>query len=188
MKCSYHRFFIPAIAYACVFLFVLIAGSIASSYLYIVLLFIPLLDPHWKAPDIRLHSRLELYILLLCLLITAALLFKMPGYLEYFLVMLILTAMPEEWFFRVYLLNRIGLNLRGNMLVSVAFSLLHGLTQNIYMMFLVFIPSMIFGYVYIRLRNMYVVILLHALSNLIFIIYLNKWLTDLIGLMEDIIL
>ncbi len=61
-----------------------------------------------------------------------------------------------------------------NVVSSLLFTLLHIPLQG-GVGLLVFFPSLLFGYVYQRSRNLIVVVLLHALANLFFIIYIRGW-------------
>jgi membrane protease YdiL (CAAX protease family) len=90
--------------------------------------------------------------------------------------MLVFTAIPEEWFFRGYLLKRVERGIYGNIIVSVAFVMLHLLSQNYTIALMVFFPSLLYGWVFQKTGSLITVIMLHALSNLLFIVYLRDGL------------
>ena len=164
---------IPLVSYSIIFLALLQSIPFLSNYIYLLLLVLPILDPYWKMPNLRYVSRSCILFSLLCIFLASLLLIYDSSYIEYFFSMLVLTALPEEWFFRAYLLSRIGLNFRGNVIVSIAFSLLHGFNQNFLMIFLVFAPSLAFGWVYQQTKSIYITVLLHALSNLVYVIFIK---------------
>lgn len=173
---KYKKVLVPVIAYLVILGVLLFAGDTGSKYLFVLLLFIPFLDLHWSLPRLILKTRRDLILVFACLLIAGLLLILDPDYIIYFVTGTIFTALPEEWFFRGYLLRRAGMGFRGNIIVSLGFSILHGISQNIITAFLVFLPSLGYGWVYQKTNNIYLVILLHSISNLIFLLYLREWL------------
>lgn len=78
----------------------------------------------------------------------------------------LIAAIPEEWFFRYYLQQKLGNNAQGIIVTSCLFSLSHGLSLTWNMALMVFPASVFFGYVFLKSRDFVLVILLHALSNL----------------------
>ncbi|MCI0454173.1 MAG: CPBP family intramembrane metalloprotease [Candidatus Dadabacteria bacterium] len=91
---------------------------------------------------------------------------------EFFLV-----ALPEEVFFRSYLQEKIGNNLRGVLIVSLLFAIAHfvvicvgggysgvGCLKTL----LTFFPSIIMGFMYARSGTLWGSITFHYLSNVIF--------------------
>ncbi len=142
-----------------------------------LMLFLPLFDRGWHSPKI-FCSRLQLISWSLCLLAASAILFFNPAMLGIALTTLLLTALPEEWFFRGYFMSRLeraGFNsLYANLGASTLFALLHVPTQGLFGLS-VFIPSLFFGWVYQRSRDLVLVILLHALSNIIFFAYIQDY-------------
>ncbi len=160
-------------------------GQIQHYVLVGILLFWPLLDPHWRPPrlsSLKLHR--ITWIVIICF--ATVLLVLQPQYLSFALTSLLFAALPEEWFFRGYLLVQIqrylnqssGYHLHANLLSSLVFSLIHGLTQNWVLAGLVFFPSLVFGWLYQRSRDIVLVILIHALSNLVFIMFIKKQLSQ----------
>jgi len=143
-----------------------------------LMLFLPLLDRGWRSPKI-LYGRFNLITWSLCLLCASGILLLHPAMLAMALTTLLLTALPEEWFFRGYFMSRleqVGFNtLYANLGTSTLFALLHVPTQGLFGLS-VFFPSLFFGWVYQRNRDLVLVILLHALSNIVFVIYLRKYI------------
>jgi len=121
-----------------------------------------------------------------------------PDYTVAAISTLLLTALPEEWFFRAYFMTRLENyimesfcrkdtppstqffnhfhrnypGLSANILTSTLFALLHTPTQGWFGL-TVFFPSLFYGWVYQKTKNLLLVILLHALSNIVFFIYLS---------------
>lgn len=146
-----------------------------------VMLFFPLLDRHWRLP---IFPRTPLnYACWLALLITAgALLLWQPQHLEYALSTLLTAALPEEWFFRAYFMTRMetthwGRGWRANIIVTILFSGLHALTRGWLVGLSVLAPSLAYGWLYQRTRDLPLLVLLHALSNLIFVMFLSRYFT-----------
>ena len=146
-----------------------------------VLLFFPLVDRHWRAPE--LPSRPMNYATWLVLLLMAAtLLLWQPQHLELTLSTLLTAALPEEWFFRAYFMTRIqemrwGRGWRANVIASLLFSGLHALTRGWLVGLSVLTPSLVYGGLYQRTRDLPFIVLLHALSNLIFVMFLSRYFT-----------
>lgn len=161
-----------------------LAGGAAFSYpgrdyvLIGLMLFLPLFDRAWKPPEISRDKR-QGWISLGLVLSGAALLVWKPEYLSFGVTTLLLAALPEEWFFRAYFMTRLGQGWRANLAASLLFSLLHGLTQGWPAAARVFVPSLFFGWLYQRTGNIVLLILVHALSNLVFIVYLAGYLEEI---------
>ncbi len=164
---------------------VILAGGALASYagrVYVldgIMLFFPLTDPHWKPPAIPC-GRYHLLGWTVVLLSAAALLTWRPGYGTYTAAMIITAALPEEWFFRAYFMTRIGQGWWPNILASLLFSLMHGITWGWITAILVFIPSLFYGWLYQRTRDFPLLIATHALSNIVFMMFLagliHRWL------------
>lgn len=90
------------------------------------------------------------------------------------ILILLTAAVPEEWFFRVYFQTRLGNTYRAIFLSSVVFSMAHAISISIVHGLLVFIPSLIFGYVFKVTNNFILVVLLHLASNLIYLYYIDN--------------
>lgn len=111
--------------------------------------------------------------LLICGL--ALLLAWRPSELPFALSTLLMAAIPEEWFFRAYFMPRMGLGIRANVIASALFSLMHGLTRGWTAAVQVFAPSLFYGWLYQRTNDLPLLILVHALSNLIFVMFLTGY-------------
>lgn len=148
-----------------------------------VMLFFPLLDRHWRSPG--LPSKPMNYATWLgLLLIAAALLLWRPQHLEFALSILLTAALPEEWFFRAYFMTRLqetrwARGWRANIVASILFSGLHMLTRGWLVGLSVLLPSLLYGWLYQRTRDVPLIVLLHALSNLIFVMFLSRYFTFL---------
>ncbi|VAX09671.1 hypothetical protein MNBD_GAMMA25-2407 [hydrothermal vent metagenome] len=141
-----------------------------------LMLFLPLLDRNGLLPEF-IFTRIKLLLWGLCLLSASGIILFNPAMLGMALATLILTALPEEWFFRGYFMSRLeqsGFNsLYANLGTSILFALLHLPTQGLFGLG-VFFPSLFFGWVYQRSRDLVLVILLHALSNIFFFAYIKN--------------
>ena len=88
-------------------------------------------------------------------------------------------AFPEEWFFRGYLLTRLQTikpeqKLVANIISSLIFSLLHAMTRGMSIAIEVFVPSLLFGWFYQKTNDLLLCILLHTISNIVFVLYLKQ--------------
>jgi membrane protease YdiL (CAAX protease family) len=106
----------------------------------------------------------------------AGMLLWQPQHAGFALATLLLAALPEEWFFRAYFMVRLGNGWRANLIATVLFCLLHGLTQHWTTALLVFVPSLFYSWLYQRTRDLPLLILVHGLSNLVFVMFLSKYL------------
>lgn len=144
------------------------------------MLFLPLLDRAWRIPAPPLSP--SHYLGWAALLITGiAILAWRPSFIPFALPALFVAALPEEWFFRAYFMTRIGMGLPANGAATALFALLHGLTRDWATAFLVFIPSLFYGWLYQRTRDLPLLILVHALSNLVFAMFLSQYFGDFTG-------
>lgn len=91
---------------------------------------------------------------------------------------LFFVALPEEVFFRGYLQEKLGNNLKGVAIVSVFFALGHFFTLCVASGFiggicaqsvLTFFPSLIMGYLYARTGTLWGSIIFHFLSNIVYV-------------------
>jgi len=164
-----------------------------TTVLTALMLFLPLFDRTWSLPRLNINkSKLFLWLMLLVAGLTLVALNS--DYANYAVSTVLFAALPEEWFFRAYFMQRLGQILRGtqclfikqkimggkipgylpaNILTSTLFASLHMPTQG-WVGLSVFFPSLFYGWVYQKTRDLILVILLHALSNIIFIIYLAE--------------
>ncbi len=149
-----------------------------------LLLLLPFLDRSWQSPDWQ--SQKSNFSITVVLFASYSLLIALnleDLYLA--LSLLFLIALPEEWFFRAYLMVRIqtffkdwngssSIALWGaNITSSALFALMHTPTQGLFGL-TVFFPSLVFGWVYQKSNNLIIVILLHSISNLVFMLYLRE--------------
>lgn len=98
--------------------------------------------------------------------------------MQFALATLLMAAVPEEWFFRAYFMVRVGRGWSANLTSSLLFSLLHWLTHDWLVALLVFVPSLFYGWLYQRTRDLLLLILVHALSNLIFVLFLAGFFAE----------
>jgi len=152
--------------------------SVEGLFAYIgilLMLFLPFLDSEWQIQDLSL-SKISISVCLVFILILILLVLNLEKW-QLIISSLLLAALPEEWFFRGYLLVRIKQILKSpwqaNALTSLAFSLLHLPTQG-WLGISVFFPSLVFGWFYQKTNNLLLVIGIHALSNTLFFVYLKK--------------
>lgn len=143
------------------------------------MLFYPLLDRQWRPPGLPGQFRNGAAWGLLIL--AAATLFAWkPAYLEPGLSTLFTAALPEEWFFRAYFMTSVGSGFSANLIASIVFSTLHGLARGWPIAALVFVPSLFYGWLYQRTRDLPLLVLVHTLSNIVFMIFIaadiNRWL------------
>ncbi len=144
------------------------------------MLFLLLLDRGWNPPAWRLRRQNLSAIASLALAITGLVLWRLQ-FLPYALSTLLLAALPEEWFFRAYFMTRLGQGWRANLAASLLFSLLHGLTRGWATALLVFMPSLFYGWLYQRTRDLPLLVLAHALSNLVYAMFLARFLSNITG-------
>ena len=134
------------------------------------MLFLPLLDRAWSLPAFPFR-RVNLIALSGLVLAIAGLIIWQPQSLPYALSTLFLTALPEEWFFRAYFMVRLGQGWLPNLIASLVFSVMHGLTRDWATALLVFAPSLFYGWLYQRVRDLPLLVLIHTLSNLVFMLF-----------------
>lgn len=144
------------------------------------MLFLPLLDRAWRLPGLpRTRPHVVSWLALLALI--AAPLAWGPEYRTLVLINLLLVALPEEWFFRAYLMTRLGAGWHANLIASALFSLTHGLSRDWITALLVFPPSLFYGWLYQRTRDLPLLVLVHGLSNVVFALYLARYVTAFLG-------
>ena len=145
------------------------------------MLFLPLIDKHWHPAGITSYK----YQRILWLLSTGAVLLILianPDQAGLIIYILILVALPEEWFFRVYFMMRLeeicDNKFAANVTTSALFAVLHLPVQGWFGL-TVFIPSILFGWIYQRRQDMFLIVILHALSNLVYLLYLEEIMYNL---------
>ncbi len=99
-----------------------------------------------------------------------------PSEAPFALSTLMTAALPEEWFFRAYFMIRLGDGILANTWASVLFALIHGLARDWTTAILVFAPSLLYGWLYQRTRDLPLLILAHALSNLVYALFLADFM------------
>ncbi len=163
----------------------LMGGAVFSwpgrgSLLIGLMLFLPFLDRKWKIPSLP-QKRGHYFAWVVLAGIVVVLLLIRPDKAGFFFATLTLAALPEEWFFRAWFMTRLGTGWQANIMASMFFSLIHLPIQGPTRAMLVFFPSLIFGWLYQRNRDLVMVVLVHALSNLGYVIYLVIWERKMLG-------
>ncbi|GJM16976.1 MAG: hypothetical protein DHS20C13_23030 [Thermodesulfobacteriota bacterium] len=96
----------------------------------------------------------------------------------FILTQLLMVALPEEVFFRGYLQNKLGNNIKGIIIVSLLFAAGHFITQclggghNIAVCsqaILTFFPSLVMGYLYLKTKTLWASIIFHFFANIVHI-------------------
>jgi membrane protease YdiL (CAAX protease family) len=140
------------------------------------MLFLPLADNGWTLPAAPRDWRHVIAWTSLATISTGLLLWQ-PAHLEFALATLLLAALPEEWFFRAYFMMRLGEGWRANLITSLFFSITHGFSHQWATAVLVLIPSLFYGWLYQRTRDLPLLILVHGLSNLLYVLFVAQLLT-----------
>ncbi len=146
------------------------------------MLFLPLLDRGWRIPALP-RSRSHHLVWAGLFVSGIALLVWRPSVAPFAAATLLMAAFPEELFFRAYFMTRLGKGLRSNIIASLLFCLMHGLTRGWTAAALVFVPSLFFGWLYQRTQDLPLLVLVHALSNIVHALFLAgfvaTWAPDL---------
>ena len=107
---------------------------------------------------------------------------RQPGLREtgatFFIVQLLLVAIPEEVFFRGYLQKEFGNDLRAVILVSILFAIAHlvivcatsGSAGICIQNGLTFFPSLVMGYLYLKTKTLWSSIFFHFFANIVHIL------------------
>lgn len=140
------------------------------------MLFLPLSDRRWALPVVRPEPRLIIAWICLVTAVAGILLWQ-PARLNYVLATLLLAALPEEWFFRAYFMTRLGAGWQANLITSLLFSAVHGFSRHWTIAALVFLPSLFYGWLYQRTRDLPLLVLVHGLSNLLYVLFVEQLLT-----------
>ena len=97
---------------------------------------------------------------------------------SFLLTQLLLVALPEEVFFRGYLQQKIGNNIKGVIIVSLLFAVGHFITLCLggghdiaicSQAILTFFPSLVMGYLYIVTKSLWASIIFHFFANIVHI-------------------
>lgn len=146
-----------------------------SEYIYLLIiymLFTPLLDTDWFKQHFsgifRFRRNWKIISMLVLLAITGMYNDQIPLFI---FSTVIISAFPEEWFFRGYLQTKFGNRHSGIIISSLTFSLIHAITISWTTGILVFLPSIFFGYLFMISKDIIFVTLVHTFSNVLFKIY-----------------
>lgn len=183
MKFDLHtlkRFLLPLAFFIVLALTAILTPQFRDWLLPVLLLLLPFADNLWRLPHIIFGKRLLISWTVL-VTVTSILLFYHSEVLYLFTVMVFIAALPEEWFFRAYLQSRLGNSVAAVVIVSMMFSLMHFIAHNNALAWLVFIPSLIFGWVYKKTGDLVLVVMLHALSNLMYYVYFESFIVKFFG-------
>lgn len=145
-----------------------------GSLLVGVMLFWPLVDRGWRLPALP-KGRGHYLAWAVLLGFAGGLLIGRSEAFSFFVSTLLFAALPEEWFFRAWFMTRLGSSWSANLATSVFFSLIHAMTQGPTRGVLVFVPSLCFGWLFQRSRDLPLNILIHALANLFYFLYLAHY-------------
>jgi len=155
--------------------------------LVLIILFYPYVDKSWHFVRKNIKpQRTTLYFLLL--LPVGILMFNQAVSTKVVVLNLFLAAIPEEWFFRAYFQTRLqyffenkynyNTTLNGALSITISsllFASLHSIMQaNALLLPLIFIPSIVFGFIYYKTQDLTLVILSHLLSNIILVTVIDK--------------
>ena len=171
---------LPGSLYIVTVLVAMLAPQSRDWLLPILFLTLPFFDFLWHLPRNTFEKKFLIYWAVIAVVISV-LLFQNMEVIDLFIMMVLVAALPEEWFFRVYLQKRLGNSVAAVLVVSLMFSLMHFITRGGIVAWLVFIPSVIFGWVYKSTGNLILVVILHALSNLVYYIYLEAHIVKYIA-------
>lgn len=142
----------------------------------------PYIDGKFKVPDLKTISYNRNINIILCLLIFIILYIGIINNqlsIKLILFTLFISTIPEEWFFRVYFQTQLIKYLSthttnkksttsGIILTSLFFSCMHVIMQgDIHLIYLIFFPSVLYGYIYLITKNLFLVINLHFISNIL---------------------
>lgn len=172
-------YLLPCILFVAVTFIAIFAQQSRDWLLPVLFLLLPFIDFQWRIPRVP-RSKKSLISWIIITVVIIVLLLQNTQLIDLFTVMLLLAALPEEWFFRAYLQKRLGNSITVILLVSLMFASMHFITSNSFDSLLVFIPSVVFGWLYKKTDDVVLVVLLHALSNLLFYVYLESQIAMLI--------
>ena len=148
--------------------------------LVLLMLISPYLDKNFTIPAVNNRYKNTNFSL-----ITISVTISVTGYIanivsfELIIYNLLIAALPEEWFFRVYFqtrllkiiaphLNARKTNLSAILLTSILFSSVHAIAQkDIHLLYIMIIPSVFFGFIYLKTKDFIVIVNLHFISNMI---------------------
>ena len=177
---SLKHYLLPVVLFVLTVFVAIFAQQNRDWLLPVMFLLLPFVDLFWRVPRTRWAKQFVISWLILAAIINVLLL-QNAEILDLFLVMIFVAALPEEWFFRAYLQKRLGNNITAVLIVSLLFSSMHYIVDSSVVTWLVFIPSVFFGWVYKKTDDLILVIGLHALSNLVYYIYVESYFVEFFG-------
>ena len=150
-----------------------------------LMLSLPLLDKDFRSLKYKSVHR-SIFLWLVPVSLIALLILIDPSQQASLVGIILLTALPEEWFFRRYfqqllqkLLSiyanfqiRLSTAWAANIITSLLFTLLHLPLQGITGLS-VFIPSLFLGWLYQLKKDIILIILIHSLFNVFFLIFIQ---------------
>lgn len=153
-----------------------------STLLTLLLLLLPLTDRQWFLSSLK-NNRAHWLIYAVIVCCSALILAYQPDSINYILSTLLLTALPEEWFFRAYFMSRLQQLLKtfiyykwiANILTSLLFALVHLPNQGLFGL-TVFLPSLFFGWLYQKHKDIVLVICIHTLFNLVYFVFIKNFI------------
>ena len=157
---------------------IFLSPNFEKQYLGVLLLLLPLIDKSWKFSLSNIF-RFNIKTWTLCFFILLVLMVDDDRRPDLIFITVLFVALPEEWFFRAYFYDRLtGIftsDLLANTLTSAFFALLHVPVHGVQGL-LVFIPSLFFGWIYQHCKDLTLVILIHAMCNYIYFLYIDNFI------------
>ena len=176
MKFNIHTlkyFLLPCVLFAATAFIAIFTLQSRDWLLPVLFLLLPFVDVRWSMPRIP-FARQSLISWVILSVVIILLLLQNTQLVDLFTTMVLVAALPEEWFFRAYLQKRLGNHIAAVLISSLLFTLMHYITHLSVDAWLVFIPSVFFGWVYKKTDDFILIVILHALSNLLYYIYLES--------------
>ena len=149
-------------------------NALYYSSLPVLMVMFPIIAGHrvklrFAGKDLFLGVIVSVAVLLPYFILSGAHLRAVTGY--YMLFQLLSVAFPEEFFFRGFLQDSAGRNLKAVMMVSLLFAAAH-LPRAIFLgewiSLLSFFPSLVMGWLYMKTNNIVPGTIFHLLANLVY--------------------
>jgi len=153
-----------------------------TAVLTLLLLFLPLTDKYRALPVhlFCLYKRKTVALFIVLAVLLCLMCLKVP--VDVLALTLVFVALPEEWFFRAYFMKRIevlyGNELLANVATSALFVMVHAPMQGVNSL-AVFFPSLLYGWIYQKCGDLFTVVVIHALSNIIYMSYIRDALAKI---------
>ena len=164
--------------YAVLGLFCLTLVAVRLDYLTILIVYmmiVPMFDRAWRdISEGHTIYRYAYHARLVCAISIVLLIGPDFNMWLFAISTICLAALPEEFFFRRYLQSKLGNSYVSILSVSAIFSILHMITVSWVMGLLVFIPSIIYGYIFKKTGDLILIILVHGLSNVVYKLYISE--------------